>query len=300
MWPDICQASACECNACIRIPGLDLKFVAHHGTIARQRMAGMEELVGNDVVLVHRLLKNRVTETLDLPAYALYTDALTAAMRLDDPAAAGMREHRETFESVGEVAGWVTDLAAAWQEAQQQGRRKVTDETALGVIPMLTADLPREIMWEWATSPARRLRWTTGLTIVDEETVDGSRGIGTINHCMHGDTPFDEEVLDWVPPEYMTKRISRPGMPPFVATMDLIDDGAGRTEMAWRMEPPEDANDRPTFDMMLGGFREMVQHDNAILIEMATADARSRESERAAEPDVPGSAGRFLTGPVSS
>ena len=75
---DILRASTCECNACSRIPGLDLKFVAHHGLIARQRMAGREELVGTDVIVVHRLLKNRVGEDLGVPAYAFYTDALVA------------------------------------------------------------------------------------------------------------------------------------------------------------------------------------------------------------------------------
>ena len=82
---DIRQASTCECNACSRIPGLDLKFVAHHGAVARQRMAGREELVGTDVVVVHRLLKNRISEDMGMPAYALYTDALVEAMGLADP-----------------------------------------------------------------------------------------------------------------------------------------------------------------------------------------------------------------------
>src|SRR4249920_2575659 len=59
---DIGQASVCDCNACIRMPGLDLKFLAHHGTILRQRMAGREELVGSPVIVAHRLLKNAVTE----------------------------------------------------------------------------------------------------------------------------------------------------------------------------------------------------------------------------------------------
>ncbi|MHB8459087.1 MAG: DUF2652 domain-containing protein, partial [Candidatus Limnocylindrales bacterium] len=32
---DIGQASQCDCNACTLIPRLDLKFVVHHGPIAR-------------------------------------------------------------------------------------------------------------------------------------------------------------------------------------------------------------------------------------------------------------------------
>ena len=204
---DILQASTCECNACARIPGLDLKFVAHHGLIARQRMAGREELVGTDVVVVHRLLKNRVGEDLGVPAYALYTDTLVGAMGLDDPVAAGMRAYRETFESVGEVAGWVSDLGAAWEAEQRRVRTKVTDDDALAVIT-IPAAVPREILWEWTTSPARRIRWTSGMTEVIEDLANGRRGIGTVNHCAHGKNVSIEEVLDWVPPEYETKRIN--------------------------------------------------------------------------------------------
>ena len=70
------QATSCECNACTRIPNLNLKFVAHHGLALRQKMAGREELLGSDVIVVHRLLKNDIVEKLDIPAYAALTDKL--------------------------------------------------------------------------------------------------------------------------------------------------------------------------------------------------------------------------------
>ena len=41
---DISQATACECNACVLMPRLDLKVLAHHGSIIRHRVAGREEL----------------------------------------------------------------------------------------------------------------------------------------------------------------------------------------------------------------------------------------------------------------
>ena len=115
---DIGQASQCDCNACTYIPRLDLKFVVHHGLIARQRMAGREELVGRDVIVVHRLLKNNVQAELGIGAYALYTDECVRIMGLADPAGAGLIEHRETYDIVGEVTGWVRDLEAVWQEAE--------------------------------------------------------------------------------------------------------------------------------------------------------------------------------------
>jgi hypothetical protein len=61
----------------------------------------------------------------------------------------------------------------------------------------------------WTTSPARRIQWTSGVTEVAEDLAGGRRGIGTVNHCAHGKNVSIEEVLDWVPPEYETKRIIR-------------------------------------------------------------------------------------------
>ena len=93
---DIRQATTCPCQACVRIPTLDLKIIAHHGLIAEQRMAGRAELVGRDVIVVHRLLKNDIEADLGVAAYAAYTDACLAAMGIEDPAAIGLREHTET------------------------------------------------------------------------------------------------------------------------------------------------------------------------------------------------------------
>ncbi len=298
---DIRQASTCECNACVRMPGLDLKFVAHHGAIARQRMAGREELVGSDVVVVHRLLKNRVSEELGVPAYALYTDALLGAMGLEDPTTAGMRPYRETFESVGEVAGWVADLGAAWEAERRRVRTKVTENEALAVITIAAA-VPREILWEWATSPARRIRWTSGMTEVVEDLVNGRRGVGTVNHCAHGKNVSIEEVLDWFPPEYETKRIKTPyrGVPRLLITMELIARGPDQTDLVYRVARPRSLKDRLILQAMEGQFRTAVVRDSATLIELAAADAAERAAGRATEPDVPASTTRHLSAPLAA
>src|SRR6266704_2512976 len=39
---DVRQATSCECNACVRIPDLDLKFVVHHGTAIQHKVAGQQ------------------------------------------------------------------------------------------------------------------------------------------------------------------------------------------------------------------------------------------------------------------
>ena len=62
---------------------LDFKFVVHHGEMVKQKMGGREELAGRDVILVHRLLKNAVSEKVGSRAYALYSDACIRTTGID-------------------------------------------------------------------------------------------------------------------------------------------------------------------------------------------------------------------------
>ncbi len=65
----------CRCGACSRVDALDLKFVVHAGSFAIASIGGGHELIGPEVVMAHRLLKNGAAEQIGSPAYALITDA---------------------------------------------------------------------------------------------------------------------------------------------------------------------------------------------------------------------------------
>src|SRR6185436_5503067 len=59
---DLYSHATCDCRACRAIPTLDLKFMVHHGNFLIQQVAGIRDLLGTDVNLIHRLSKNRVSE----------------------------------------------------------------------------------------------------------------------------------------------------------------------------------------------------------------------------------------------
>ena len=85
------------CRACVAVPTLDLKFVGHVGEFRVQRLAGHAKPIGPDVILVHRLLKNRIAETMGLRAYIFFTDAALARLDLD-AGALELRRHSEKYE----------------------------------------------------------------------------------------------------------------------------------------------------------------------------------------------------------
>ena len=53
----------CVCDACRRIGRLHVKFVAHLGEVATQTIRESAKLVGVDVIVAHRMLKNSVPAT---------------------------------------------------------------------------------------------------------------------------------------------------------------------------------------------------------------------------------------------
>ena len=199
---DIKQASVCECDACRQIPSLDLKFVAHFGQIAKQAMSGQEELIGRDVILIHRLLKNNVEAVLGDRPYVLYTDALTQRAGID-PQAQGLIAHRESIDIIGEVRCWLRDLDAAWKAEQERSRMEVGPSDAIATFTIDVA-AARPTTWEFLTMPGHRAIWTAGSTGVEENAVNGRRGPGTITHCMHGKDVIVEEFIDWRPHDYIT------------------------------------------------------------------------------------------------
>ena len=50
----------CSCGACCEANNLSLKFVAHYGEVAHKQVKDRSKLFGKDVIVAHRLLKNKV------------------------------------------------------------------------------------------------------------------------------------------------------------------------------------------------------------------------------------------------
>lgn len=90
---------SCACNACRSVGRLRLKMIGHYGPFFRQTVGGRAQAAGRDVILAHRLLKNRFARGEN---YTLLTRSALETMSVD-PAAAGLLPHDESYEHFGQV-----------------------------------------------------------------------------------------------------------------------------------------------------------------------------------------------------
>ncbi|WP_164012353.1 DUF2652 domain-containing protein [Pyxidicoccus trucidator] len=102
---DIVANRLCTCHGCMEVESLNLKFVAHVGDVAFQKVKRHKELAGMDVILLHRMLKNEV------PAreYLLMTDELLGS--LEPTLGRSARALLHDFEGIGPTQTHYIDLA---------------------------------------------------------------------------------------------------------------------------------------------------------------------------------------------
>lgn len=72
---DLATNTLCPCDGCQQAGQLRVKFVGHAGEVVERVVGGSKELAGVAVILVHRLLKNKVP----LGEYLLVTEPLYAS-----------------------------------------------------------------------------------------------------------------------------------------------------------------------------------------------------------------------------
>jgi class 3 adenylate cyclase len=214
---EVVRATTCPCRACSGISDLNLKIVVHTGEYATHKVAGSIELMGAEVNLVHRLLKNSVSEETGIKGYALVTDSAIDRLGFE-PEGMGLVSYVQHYADVGEVRGHVIDLENEWRKATEQRVVYLSDEEASRTFVVETS-LPPSVAWDVMTSPAKQLLW-----MADSQTHDnpgGALGVGSTVHCVHGKMKFVHHILDWRPLRYLTYRTDTT-VGPFLCTDEII------------------------------------------------------------------------------
>ena len=174
---EITSGSTCRCGACDRSGDLTLKFVVHSGEFDTQKIAGRKELIGPDIVVAHRLLKNGVP----LREYVLLTTPLAEVAQASGlPATAG----RDDYEHIGAVEYLYLDLQPVREEIHKSREVYVTEKDA-DVAVTVEIEAPPELVWRVAMDREKAPQWVP--TLLKLEPLSGEFGkVGSVHTCLHG------------------------------------------------------------------------------------------------------------------
>jgi uncharacterized protein YndB with AHSA1/START domain len=219
---NMARNTTCPCSACAAIEVLDLKFVCHYGSFVMDTEPGGVDLAGPDVILVHRLLKNTVSESTGVEAYALLTDACLQRL----PPTLDLPRHQEHYESFGVTEGGVHDLKPVIATLQNARGHRIGSDDADFVFSR-EVPIPPAAVWKYCVDPIERQRWACRHFSKKPDRVtrnaSGRVGSGAAMHCNHGPGTWSCEFVDWRPFETFTFEVSAPRLGRFVGPRDQLD-----------------------------------------------------------------------------
>jgi hypothetical protein len=238
------RGTSCGCGACAMRPLLDLKIVVHHGEYAVERLGGVEELHGRDVIAAHRLLKNSIASASGIRAWAFITAPAAAAMPID-PVREGMRPHTEAYEHIGRIDGYVHDLAAVWTRERERARVLVGPGDPVWFVHQLELPQPPALVWDRLHDPAHKQAWLDVAAAGWGARRPRRAPPDPAGACVSSGDGWAHVYLDWRPFDYATAEYFLPLELRQRVTFALEATGAGGTLLTVRAAPPRSARRLP-------------------------------------------------------
>jgi hypothetical protein len=202
----------CQCKACINTNKLDLKFFVHFGEYELQKVGDREELIGTDVILIHRLMKNDVVEKTGIHAYALFTKKASDQLGLNKYCDS-LVDHIEEISNIGEINITVFSLKKAWEKfLNSKNDQVIVDPNENFVTVEFDILAPPSVVWNYLISPDLKKQWLqmtevihiTASTKKSKKGAHKTYGKGSEYHCAQGTGDFQYKVMDWRPFHYFT------------------------------------------------------------------------------------------------
>lgn len=157
--------SVCQCGACKTASNLSLKFVAHHGVVQEIKVRQFTKCSGVDMIVAHRLLKNRIASheyilatpsCLDFSRLQQSAASLTWERSSDEYPAIGTIQYQ--YAPLTEVRRTIADPPARSSPVIELGDHSVAVEidAPMREVHQLVIDLDRRP--EWLTAVERLSR----------------------------------------------------------------------------------------------------------------------------------------------
>ncbi len=193
--------NTCRCAACANVSMLDLKFFVHHGIFVQQDFGSQVELVGTDVNLIHRLMKNHVKQATGFSAYTLYTEAAVRQLGIEAMTET-MNRHEESLDDLGVVHMWAQDMHPIWERRREE--HQIDFEPLITVL--VDVSLSPEVVWSYLRQPDYRSVIVGADRVALENRRAGRMGLEGEFLCFHGSHLQRQVILEWTPFERIVSR----------------------------------------------------------------------------------------------
>jgi len=167
--------NVCQCGACRSAVNLTLKFVSLYGTLEEVTIQNFSKIMGSDVILAHRLLKNNI----DSNEYLLITgDHFTtqnySGSGLDEWVL--FHEHKESFDNFEEVQIKYLPLTEVKKELPDVSQLKRSDLEYTNPDISIFINAPLMLVHEMLTDNNAKLEY-----VPDLKEVKNSHAVNRVN-----------------------------------------------------------------------------------------------------------------------
>ncbi len=185
----------CQCGACSTASNLSLKFVVHAAPIGFTNIKNHKKPFGADVVLLHKLLKNDISDR----EYILFTDQFLNDSDFSSPSLNDkLHVGQQAYTEVGNVKYKYLSLKDLYSEVNDPPPVKLPEKMKDPVVAEHVFDLPLMEVYEYLSDFELKQIWNEGVTEFKYEKGKINR-IGTKHICVFekGKAQFESVTNDF-------------------------------------------------------------------------------------------------------
>jgi len=161
---DIEARRVCQCGACSNASNLTLKFIIHYGNISVSEIGGHQKLLGKDVIVAHRLMKNTISDN----EYMLISEEMISVIeeaKLGSACSWGkLNRGSSCYEHIGEVHYRYIKLAPLRKDIPEAAVNVPLEKYSDPIVTETFIEAPKEFIFETILDLDTRPIWTEGIT----------------------------------------------------------------------------------------------------------------------------------------
>jgi hypothetical protein len=183
----------CDCGACMHTSDLNLKFIIHHGDIIERKVFKRKQLMGLDVTLAHRLLKNNIDEN----EYLLFTKKNFSNQDQDSlPPWINLSSNNVFYDEIGSVDYCYSSLKPLRKEIPTLPERHNFEYVAKPVRHSIIIQANIDQVFDMITDVNLKPQYMIGLRRINYNMNQNNR-IGSSHECILPFSKLNFELVEY-------------------------------------------------------------------------------------------------------